>query len=189
MEQTQEKNHAIDNARGWSQSVSELVAALECDFDRLEELRDERADLVAESESASGEGADAEAKARAALDAWDAENGDELRELESARTANGITFKDADEVREHIQESVLDVAVRSGWHAPGADAEPEDFAILLSTGGPALRIRGELDEHAEPFRAWLEYQDWGTPWTEFHGEDAASQDDLLTFAQCFYFGA
>jgi hypothetical protein len=55
----------------------------------------------------------------------------------------------------------------------------------LSTGGPALRIRGELDEHKQPDRAWLEYQDWGTPWTQYFDVE---QDTLLQFCQVFYFG-
>jgi hypothetical protein len=59
--------------------------------------------------------------------------------------------------------------------------------ILLSTGGPALRIRGELDEYKQPYRAWLEYQDWFTPWTEYHG-DNVDTDALLAFAAYFYFG-
>ena len=29
--------------------------------------------------------------------------------------------------------------------------------------------------------------DAGTPWTEFHGEGAPSQDDLVAFASVFYF--
>lgn len=105
-----------------------------------------------------------------------------------------VAAEDEDEQR--IQESPLSVQVRSGWRDPSqlagdgtlGDAPPEEFEILLSTGGPALRIRGELDEHCQPYRAWLEYQDWGTPWTEFHGEGAPSQETLVAFCSVFYFG-
>ncbi len=37
----------------------------------------------------------------------------------------------------------------------------------------------------DPCRAWLEYQDWGTPWTQFFD---AEQDTLLTYCRQFYFG-
>lgn len=93
----------------------------------------------------------------------------------------------AEEARERIMESALEVSVRSGWYSPGSEPEPEEFRILLTYGGPSLQIRGELDEHNEPSRAWLEYRDWGTPWTEYHGENS-DQAALLTFARCFYFG-
>lgn len=62
--------------------------------------------------------------------------------------------------------------------------EPEEFRILLSTGGPALQIRGELN-HGEPSRCWLEHQDWGTPWTRFFDAD---RETLMWFAGLFWFG-
>ena len=63
--------------------------------------------------------------------------------------------------------------------------EAAEFCILLTTGGPAVRIRGELDEYNEPRRAWLEVQDWFLPWTEYV---CADSDVLLNYARCFYFG-
>ena len=189
MRKPQEKsNHAEQNAQGWAESIAEMVAALECDYNRLEELRDERASLVQDNESASGEGKEEEAKARSALDEWDEENGDELRELTEAATLEGDLQENAENVRERIQESPLSVQVRSGWYSPGErEQEPEEFEILLETGGPALRIRGELDEHATPCRAWLEYQDWGTGWTKYRGE-GLEHSNLMTFCEQFYFG-
>jgi hypothetical protein len=56
--------------------------------------------------------------------------------------------------------------------------------ILLCTGGPAVRIVGELDR-GTPCRAWLEYQDWGTPWTQYFG---AKSDTLCEYAANFFFG-
>ncbi len=181
-----EENHAIQNARGWSATITALVAALNADYDRLEELRDERESLTQEV----SEQLPPDDPAVKALDEWDAANLEELRDLTAAVTVDGEEFQDAEAVAERIQESPLSVEVRSGWYSPAdrAGAVAEEFAVLLSTGGPALRIRGELDEHSEPRRAWLEYQDWGTPWTEFHGDGAPSQDDLLAFCRSFYFG-
>lgn len=137
------------------ESIAEMVAALECDYDRLDELKD--------SES---------------LD--DAEK-DELAELLDAAD----DCKNRDEALEVIQQDALSIEVRSGWAPVGDCLQAEEFAILITTGGPAVRIRGELDEYRQPARAWLEVQDWGTPWTRYYD---ASQDVLLTYAQCFYFG-
>jgi len=37
-------------------------------------------------------------------------------------------------------------------YSTAAEAKAEEFCILLTTGGPALRIRGELNQHMEPDR-------------------------------------
>lgn len=181
-------DHAYQNAQGWAGSIAAMVAALECDYDRLEELRDERADLEVAVGEADATVAGELEEAETALREWAEENDDELKELTDAATLEGDRQENAEAVRERIQESPLSVEVRDGWRTPGADkGTAEEFCILLSTGGPALRIMGELDEHAQPTRAWLEYQDWGTPWTEYHGE-GCEHETLLTFCQQFYFG-
>jgi hypothetical protein len=97
-----------------------------------------------------------------------------------------------DDAQEAIQEAPLSVEVRSDWSFPGKVAEPVEYQILLSTGGPALRITGKLGTHGEADTADLEYQDWGTPWTRYHpahGEPLfdSHNADVLTFAQQFYF--
>lgn len=168
MGKPQEKiNHAEQNAQAWAESIAEMVAALECDYDRLEELRDMAGDRDT---------------------ILDQDEADELKELTEAATLEGDLQESAENVRERIQGSPLSVQVRSGWRSPGDDhGDPEEFEILLSTGGPALRIRGELGEHNQPSRAWLEYQDWGTGWTEYHGE-GLEHSSLMTFCQQFYFG-
>ena len=91
-----------------------------------------------------------------------------------------------DDARDAILEDALCVQVRAGWRELGAkdDNEAEEFEILLTTGGPAVRIRGELSD-GQPKRAWLEVQDWGTPWTEHIEPD--SQDVLLEYARQFCF--
>lgn len=101
-------------------------------------------------------------------------------------TFDDETF-DADGWRERIQECPLEISVRAGWHAPGEKAEDEEFLILLSTGGPALRIVGDLDQHNQPENPRLEYQDWGTPWTEY-ATDAEQDEALEKFCAQFYFG-
>ena len=108
-------------------------------------------------------------------------------EREEPVTIDGDIMNSRDDVVQRIEESPLSVQVRGGWHDVGAQAEDEEFEILLSTGGPALRIIGEIGQFNAPQRPRLQYQDWGTPWTEYIavGED---HDALQTFCEQFYFG-
>lgn len=182
--------HAEANACGWLETIREHVACLEADRDRLEELRDERqaiVDYVEETAEADAKANNAQANEQ--LKEWDEENAEELADLEKAVTLEGEEC-DEDTIRQRIEESPLSVEVRSDWHTPGSQDEtskPAEYCILLSTGGPALRIIGELDQYCQPSSARLEYQDWFTPWTEkiTTGDDHAA---LLRWAQVFYFG-
>ena len=63
----------------------------------------------------------------------------------------------------------------------------DEYTILLCTGGPAVRIIGILSQYAEPDSARIEYQDWGTPWTDF---PLTSEEEaiVLEYAQQFYYG-
>ena len=121
----------------------EMVAALECDYDRLEELRDgetalieadheARADLLAfgyigdadpEIVSRSIEIEKAARDANSALVAWIDENAEELKELEEA--AGECESRDDAETR--IQEDALSVEVRSAW---------EDLELALREQSP-----------------------------------------------------
>jgi hypothetical protein len=124
-------DHAISSAKGWLESILEMVAALE----------------------------------------------------------NADDYSDARENAERrIRQSVLSVEVRDGWRTVGASSVgPEEFMLLLSTGGPALRMIGSLDANNEPDDIRLEWQDWGVPWTEYR-EARAHRDKLAEFARCFYWG-
>ena len=109
-----------------------------------------------------------------------------LRRLHEALDAGDEAAEDA--AREEIDELPLEVLVRSGWHRPGEDAgTPEEYQILLCTGGPAVRIVGDLGRYGEPTTAVLQYQDWGTPWTEYPAGDEEARA-LLEFAREFYYG-
>lgn len=136
-------------------SIAAMVAALECDYARLEELRD--------------------------CEELDDDEREELAELKAAAGDCG----DRDDAVVRILDDALSVEVRSGWTPCGDTLTAEEFCILIATGGPAVRIRGELDEHLELRRAWLEVQDWGTPWSQYFD---ASQETLLTYARCFCYG-
>ena len=80
--------------------------------------------------------------------------------------------------------------MRSGWYVPGDDAaKPEEFEILLCTGGPAVRLIGTLDDHEQPESVTMQVQDWFQPWTSFGPSRDDNEDDvLLVYARCFYFG-
>ena len=151
------ENHAKQNADSYARIISGALEAFDLDWDMLQEL---------EYEAAHGE-----------LSASELE---ELEELRSKMQG----YESKEDAERDILEMPLSVEVRSGWYTPGSEPEdPEEFCILLSTGGPALRIIGDLDRGL-PVRARLQYQDWGTPWTEFFDVD---QDTLLNFARFFYF--
>ena len=96
-------------------------------------------------------------------------------------------WHDEDSARERIEEDALSVEVRSDWHTPGEDAEASEYCILITTGGPAARIVGDLGAYNQPSSARFEYQDWFKPWTEVQ-TDSADDAVMLTYAQQFYFG-
>ena len=177
---TKDTERAREQARAQLASIVEMVAALECDYDRLDELREERGAInlaIAESAQDSNE----RELYLMELCKWDSEN---LEELTSLNDDAGDCESEED-ARERIQEDALSVEVRADWHELTNDpVSPDEFQILLCTGGPAVRIIGELDEHLQPSRAWIEYQDWGTPWTEL----VEFSDAILTYCQVFYFG-
>lgn len=259
------EQNALQQARAQMSSISEMVAALNCDYDRLEELRDEKkhysagfnmpgfmpdsdpcdfetlaeaveyiaGEILESAERASEEAAMAQKnlesenggycddgstvdEAKEAVDAatrkavllheqaviigqyeielsvqlcdglvyWVTQSNqfglsdDDYAELLELESAAG-NCENEDEARERIQ-------IRSGWQPIGETLEAEEFTILLCTGGPAVRIVGELDQYKQPCRAWIEYQDCFTPWREL--VDNVSHSDLLTYCQQFYFG-
>jgi hypothetical protein len=94
---------------------------------------------------------------------------------------------DEEDVRREIEEGPLSIQVRGGWRSPGESdlTGAEEYEILLSTGGPALRIYGRLGQYNEPETAELQAQDWFTPWTIVEDCD---EDILLTYARSFYYG-
>ncbi len=96
-------------------------------------------------------------------------------------------YHDEDAARTAIEEDALSVQVRSGWHDPGGDADDEEFEILLTTGGPALRIVGEFGEYHSIHSARLEMQDWFIPWQEVV-LDHEDYETLRAYCEVFYLG-
>lgn len=183
---TSNDNHGLDQAKAQAESIAAMVAAINCDYDRLQELRDERealADALVDAEIGEIGGSADEVReaseARAALAEWDNHMRGVLNELE----AEAGECADADEARENVQNDPLSVEVRSGWDIVGGDLSAAEFRIVLCTGGPHVEIRGELD-NGTPSRAWMMYQDWGTPKTQYFDVEGST---LLAYCQEFYF--
>ena len=191
----QDKDKAQDQAAAQYEGICAMIAAANMDWDRLEELKaeeldheerlEELRDMRAEHEADMADETDPkpweiaypdEAEELAAMESDGFADAEELAELRD--TAGDC--EDYEEAMQRIYEDPLEVQFRSGWASSGEDLTPEEFYILLCTGGPAVRIMGELGFDGEPSRAWLEYQDWGTPWTQYFG---ASQDVLLDYAR------
>lgn len=185
MSKAKELSRSESQAVAQLESIREMIAALECDYDRLEELRDERDYYECENPSACDETVSGTAESIAA---WAKENPDDAEELKELEAAAG-ECESSDDAEQRIQEDPLSIEVRSDWYTLDADDDakkPAEFCILLCTGGPACRIVGDLD-NGEPTRARLEHQDWGTSWQE-HITTGSDHEALLAYARCFYYG-
>jgi hypothetical protein len=146
-------------------SIREMVAALECDYERLEKLRQEQAEAGDVDKGG-----------------WMAKHPVEAKELKELEEAAGECTS-REEAEERIHEDPLSLLYRSGWVGSKEEMGPEEFELLLSTGGPATRIVGKVDR-GEPTSARVEAQDWFLPWTvcPVSSDDEAA---LLTYCRCF----
>ena len=194
--------NAKQQAQSQVSSIVEMIRALECDFDRLEELRESRyvsgvnmpgampdytpdthetfdaakrdalwwikqAEDMAETEEmakslcAFAELADLESapfnlQGPDGMRYWvevSSEDAAELAELEG----QAGEYESEDEARDAIYETPLSVEVRSGWHSVGEDAgEPEEFRIVLCTGGPHVELTGDIGGSVR-----VVFSDWG----------------------------
>ena len=192
--------HAIENAQAWLENIVEMVKRLE----HAQECSGNDCDLVdwVECPMCLGDGLTEDGRE----DCERCEGSGHIADSEPdwGDCAGSDDYHDSDAALEAITESPLSVEVRSGWTTSGTtNFKMTEYQILLTTGGPALRIIGELDQYGEPETARLEYQDWGTPWTEYvpltdkapptlHSEtyrDVAALDALLAYARSFYYGS
>jgi hypothetical protein len=165
-----DEDRAREQAQAQVESICDMVAALECDYDRLTELCDEQASWEHGPED------------------WIEANPDLASELADLQSAAG-DCESQEDAGQRIDEDPLSIEVRSDWHAPGADDEgPSEYLILLCTGGPAVRIVGDLGPYCQPSSARVEYQDWFTPWTELVDITSEQREALLTYASHFYYG-
>ena len=95
--------------------------------------------------------------------------------------------EEIEQIRENILNSALSVEFRSGWNSNPNQLEIEEFKILLTWGGPALRVIGDLNQYKEPENIKMQFQDWGTFWTDFKITEN-QQEALNWYCSCFYFG-
>lgn len=144
--------------------------------------------------------ADANAKAHAEiiealyeLACWDADQSQSLSDEANAilqdlywdEDGTGVAASLQEALNEYVSDMPLSVRVRSDWHSPGETFEAAEFEILLSTGGPACRIIGELNRGSVE-RPVLQHNHWFEPWTESSYD--IDTDALLWFCEQFYFG-
>jgi hypothetical protein len=101
---------------------------------------------------------------------------------------NAGTDSEREAAETAIYEDPLEVAVRGDWHAVGSPpSEASEFRILLSTGGPAVRIVGELNCYGEPDSASVQYQDWFMPWCTLLALSDTESEAVLEYCRQFYF--
>jgi len=116
-----EQNHAYEQAGSQLESIVEMVAALNVDYARLRNARKRDADWNEDS--------------TVSMEPCEPDDAAELAEL---RAAAG-DCENEEQAREAIQNDRYRLQVRAGWHDPGTvDMTPEEFEILLCTGGPAV---------------------------------------------------
>jgi hypothetical protein len=145
-----------DIGRRAAESIADMVAALECDYDRISEL---------------------EAGEELTLD--------EQTELADLNKAAGDCASRED-AEQRIHEDPLSLELSGTW-ALGDKPVADKAILLLGTGGPAVRLIVELDD-GEAHRAYLQVQDWGTPWTDYIVSAPCTARVLLAYARCFYYG-
>lgn len=179
---TEKQSHSEQQAIAQLESIIEMVRALDKESAAQDWAKAKSREAIIQEFNDGGMEFDSES------------TDDELREemvdcvVRGHHDPSDFEF-DEDSARETIQEDALSVQVRSDWYSPG-DSEgrkPGEFEILLCTGGPAVRLIGELSEHCEPDSVRLQHQDWGTPWTE-HFLNSNQREYVLTYCRQFYFG-
>lgn len=91
-------------------------------------------------------------------------------------------YHDTDAALTAILEDPLSVQFRSDWHNSYEAAEDHEFNMLLCTGGPAVRLIGEIEENHTASHVILQYQDWYTPWIEYLDLNDEEREALKTYA-------
>lgn len=157
--------------RACMDSIHDMVNALNCDYDRLDELKGLRDSWEPANKKEHRAG-------------WAKCNPQEAEELQELEDQAG-DFTDREDAETRIQEDPLSIEFRSGWVTDKSEMQAEEFCILLSTGGPASRIVGEIRD-GQAHRPRLEVQDWGTAWTEFQ-HTSEDIEALEAYCACFSF--
>ena len=86
-----------------------------------------------------------------------------------------------------IHDDPLEISVRcASWSSPYDALEPDEYRILLCTGGPAVQIVGDLDDKMCDYGTpRLQHQDWFEDWQTL----PLNKDDtetLLAYVRYFF---
>jgi hypothetical protein len=130
---------------------------------------------------------------------WDRQTGEQIRKNAEKRDAIGKTY--AEHIREMVDNagtedgyeeifpSVLEICYRSGWESPSdffnSEPSPAEVYLLLCTGGPAVRIRAEVEDNGSFVNPVLEVSDWFVGWGEY--SEPGLPEYLQTFCSFFEF--
>ena len=103
------ENHAKNQAVCQLAGIRTMLAAIQCDYDRLEELRDERDGYEFDPDANAAPDGPSYANNR---EAWAGENPEAAEELTELEEAAG-DCEDAEEAQQRIHEDPLSCQVRS----------------------------------------------------------------------------
>ncbi len=177
-----DESHSEDQAKAQLESICEMVAALTREGAAAAYVKDldhdQCVDLLTKNDLDYDEDNDSDEDLR-----------EQIAEFITAETIEPDDFEfDEDDAQQTIHEDALSVQLRSDWYTPGETPEPAEFEILLCTGGPAVRIIGQLGKYNDPEHPRIEHQNWGTPWTELFIRNPEQREALQTYCEQFYFG-
>lgn len=173
-----ETHYVEQQAQAQVAAIVAAMTAYNCDYDRIEELVEERATWLEENPGRFLHTNDPRDGGR-----WYLANPDEAEELDELRLQAG-EYKSQEDAEEAINETPLSIEVRSAWTTlDEGKLTPAEYRIVLCTGGPHVELVGQLDSHNEPVTVRVLYSDWGC-----HGQlFDFDHDPLLEFARFFQY--
>ena len=173
---SQARQEAIDTVK----HIHALITASQVDFDRIEELVEERDDWLESNPGNFLHLNDPRDGGR-----WYLANPDEAEELDELRLQAG-EFKSQEEALEQIRELPLSVQVRSTWQEPGQTLTQAEYKITLSAGGPSVWLQGDVDsDDTIGNTVRVLYSDWDETGELFNITDE-QRDSLRDFVRYFF---
>lgn len=121
-------------------------------------------------------------------EALDLEDDEEVTDRHRDELADEDPNNLKEDAERAIEEDPLEIQYCTGWYSisEGTPEKPKEFYVLITTGGPAVRIMGEFDQHGNITRAYMQVQDWFTPWVDVYHAD---QDTLIRYCEIVGVGA
>jgi hypothetical protein len=108
-------------------------------------------------------------------------NADDATEYDELTEAAG-ECESTDDAERAIDEDPLSVECRSAWQTPGEELTPDEYRIVLCTGGPHVELQCESDGS----RVRVIWRDWGTSGEYF--PDSDEREALETYCARFVGG-